>query len=253
MTIYALGFIVYYFQIGIYVILISRSLSKHNKNIMEYFSYHEHISLTWLKVLIFIIIINAIFEIFVALSFFARIFHILEILYYLIFLFIVSFLGYFGLKQNDIYVNADTNNNNDAPIENNLEHIQKNDLKENRVLTDDELHSIAKKITVIMEKEQLYLNPQLSIYDIANQLHTNKTYVSMAINTIHGKNFRNFVNHYRIQKGIDYLIDSRYDNLSLDAIAENIGFTSKATFTNAFCKIHNTTPADYRKQRKFED
>jgi YesN/AraC family two-component response regulator len=94
------------------------------------------------------------------------------------------------------------------------------------------------------------LNNNLSVYDIAHELKTNKSYISFSINNILKKNFRNFVNEYRIQEAQKLLLDPKFDNLSIEGIAQTVGYISKSTFNTSFQKYTGKKPSDFRNEGK---
>ncbi|MCB0488273.1 MAG: AraC family transcriptional regulator, partial [Cyclobacteriaceae bacterium] len=62
----------------------------------------------------------------------------------------------------------------------------------------------------------------------------------------HGKNFNDFINEYRITEICERLEkDTKY---TIEAIASEVGLSSNSTFYEAFRKVMNCTPAEYRKR-----
>lgn len=98
----------------------------------------------------------------------------------------------------------------------------------------------------LFDKEKIYLEPGLTIRDIAQRLFTNEKYVSKAINLGAGINFSNFLNKYRVNEAIKYLHTPLYDPLSLEQIMEKSGFYSRSTFTSAFKNSTGISPGQYR-------
>jgi AraC-like DNA-binding protein len=60
-----------------------------------------------------------------------------------------------------------------------------------------------------------------------------------------GKNFYDFINHYRVAEAQLLLVDPRYRHLTHLAVAEEAGFNSKATFNAVFKKQTGQTPSEY--------
>jgi AraC-like DNA-binding protein len=245
---------IYYIQLISYVIGMIFLLKKHSQNIKNYFSYQQNISLNWLKIFVTFIMINALLEIFIAFTSFSGLFSHLELIYYCFIIFLISFLGLFGIKQTDIYTGnikekitlsdkitftgQENFLSNDANIEvkTNTPHV-----------SEDDQVILAGRIIELIEKNKLYLNNKLSVYDIANDLETNISYISLTINNQFKKNFRNFINEYRVAEAIRLLTNSQYNNLSIEGIAQNSGFVSMSTFRSSFLKITQKNPSDFRK------
>lgn len=103
------------------------------------------------------------------------------------------------------------------------------------------------KIEKIMLQDKLYLEPELSLSDLALKLKTNTSVLSSAINSNFGKNFNDFVNEYRVEEFKKQIKLSENQHYTLLAIAFDCGFNSKATFNRAFKKITGQAPSRFEK------
>ena len=56
------------------------------------------------------------------------------------------------------------------------------------------------------------------------------------------------LNYYRVQEFKRRLTDPEYQHLSLEGLAYEAGFRSKATFNRAFKKLERMTPGEFRKR-----
>ena len=101
------------------------------------------------------------------------------------------------------------------------------------------------KIENVMVREKLYLEPELSLSDLAQKLKTNTSVLSAAINSNFGKNFNDFVNEYRVEEFKKQIKLSQNQNYTLLAIAFDCGFNSKATFNRAFKKFTGQSPSRF--------
>ena len=72
-------------------------------------------------------------------------------------------------------------------------------------------------------------------------------HLSQILNEKLNQNFFDFVNNYRIQEAKKLLVSPDGGLLTILAIAEEVGFNSKSAFNNAFKKVTNTTPSEFRK------
>lgn len=106
---------------------------------------------------------------------------------------------------------------------------------------------IASALQQCMETDRLYLNPLLSLNDLAMAAGTNKTYISSFINR-GGKTFYDYVNEYRISEACR-IIDSTDERLSMADVASRSGFNSMSTFNRYFLKLKGVTPARYSRRR----
>lgn len=88
-----------------------------------------------------------------------------------------------------------------------------------------------------------FLNPDLSLDDIAAQLGTNRTYLSRAINDRKSTSFSTIVNHYRIEYTMSYM--EKHPNDNMDVVAVNCGFRNASTMFYAFKKETGMTPKNW--------
>ncbi|AUD01534.1 helix-turn-helix domain-containing protein [Spirosoma pollinicola] len=100
-----------------------------------------------------------------------------------------------------------------------------------------------------MDNERPYLDPDLSLIDLARRLKTNASILSPVINAGTGKNFNDFVNQYRVDAFKRQVLDPANSHLSLLGIALDCGFNSKATFNRAFKKLTSQSPREFVESR----
>jgi AraC-like DNA-binding protein len=120
-------------------------------------------------------------------------------------------------------------------------------------LGDREEHSrnASDKISFIdayMEKSQPYLEPSLSLYDLATQLALSTRELSLIINQESGMHFFDYVNGFRIKRAMEILEDQDKQDLTILEILYEVGFNSKSSFNTAFKKYTKLTPTEYRKK-----
>ena len=109
----------------------------------------------------------------------------------------------------------------------------------------DELSPLYEKLLDYMTAEKPFLEPELSLADLARRLHTNPVILSQVINTGVGKNFNDFVNSYRVEAFKEAVKKAKNKHLSLLGIALDCGFNSKATFNRAFKKFTGLLPKEF--------
>lgn len=101
----------------------------------------------------------------------------------------------------------------------------------------------------LMQQKKLYLNPDLTLKEVADQLGTNTKYLSQVVNHQTGYNFQYFLNIYRIEEVKAKITDAQYSNLTFFGIAFQCGFKNKSTFFKVFRDIVGVTPKEYVKQK----
>jgi len=97
-----------------------------------------------------------------------------------------------------------------------------------------------------MKTVQPYLEPSLTIQDLADQMKMPVKDLSILINHQLDQHFFDFVNEYRIEKAMAILRDPQKSKLTILEILYEVGFNSKSSFNTAFKKHTNLTPTAYR-------
>jgi len=101
------------------------------------------------------------------------------------------------------------------------------------------------KLLAYMENHKPYLDPQLTLQTLADQLALTPRELSELINGAMGMHFFDFVNSYRINAAKTLLLEERTKTV-LDVLYR-VGFNSKSSFNTAFKKHVQMTPTAYRK------
>lgn len=96
----------------------------------------------------------------------------------------------------------------------------------------------------LMAEDQPWLEPELTLAELAHRLRTNTSLLSHVINAGCGQNFNDFVNRYRVAEAERRLQDPRLAHYSLVGIALESGFNSKSTFNRVFKKLTGRTPGE---------
>jgi len=94
-----------------------------------------------------------------------------------------------------------------------------------------------------METEKPYLEPGLSITEVATHLQTNRTYLSRAINSQLKTNFPNFINEHRIKESIKLILSGFTQEFTQEALANKSGFAGRNVFIAAFKKHTGVVPS----------
>ncbi len=94
--------------------------------------------------------------------------------------------------------------------------------------------------------EEIYLDNSLSLETVSERLNVSARKLSQAINENEEKNFSDFVAGHRIEKAKAMLIDPKYQNEKIVAIAYDCGFGNVTSFNLAFKAKTKQTPSQYR-------
>lgn len=108
------------------------------------------------------------------------------------------------------------------------------------------------QLELLIRKEKPYLEPQLTLPELATQMHISLHLLSKVINDGYDKNFHDFINSYRIEEFKLLIIKPKYKNQTILAVALDAGFNSKTAFNRAFKKLTNSTPREFLKQQSLD-
>ncbi|MCG8328989.1 MAG: AraC family transcriptional regulator [Chitinophagales bacterium] len=101
-----------------------------------------------------------------------------------------------------------------------------------------------------MKEYEPYLNPKLTIAQLAREMKWETKDLSSLINNYSGKNFYEFVSEYRINKAKEILQTPSEAHYTILEILYRVGYNSKSSFNTAFKKQTGLTPTAYRKKHK---
>lgn len=120
-----------------------------------------------------------------------------------------------------------------------------------RDTSDNEIDpNLMRSIKQILDNSPAVLKADFSLTTLARETGSNTTYVSHAINSGFGQSFSALVAKRRIDEACMMLQAREYDNLTVEAIAENVGIKSRSNFSSLFKKIAGMTPTEFRNASK---
>jgi AraC-like DNA-binding protein len=238
-----------------YIILSLRSIRKHQKNIINQFSYTEKINLTWLRYLIFGI----------SVIWGAIIFGQDEYIYAFA-TFFVLYIGYFGIKQVGIFTHDAIETKFEKLPTTASPSLESSDMELEPVipiedvsaekskylksgLSDEDAQAIHCRLQEIMQKDKVYLDPDLTLVELAKRLKLHPNTLSQVINTLEQKNFYDYINHQRIEEFKKRVLEPENQKYNLLGLAFQSGFNSKSAFNRNFKKTTGLVPSEYLKEK----
>lgn len=123
---------------------------------------------------------------------------------------------------------------------------------ENSTLQTSRKDKYVEQVLQLMESEKPYLNPTLTLSELAEQINIPSHHLSQVINEKLECNFLDFVNQYRVKEAQELLTNPKNKNFTIMAIAYDAGFNSKSTFYAAFKKQTEMTPSEFRRKQMAE-
>ena len=109
--------------------------------------------------------------------------------------------------------------------------------------------SVEQSLRHCMEDEKLYLNPGLSLKNVASSIGSNTKYLSVYLNKCLGVTFYDYINSFRVHEA-QTIIETMAvgDRLNMADVALKSGFNSVSTFNRYFRKVTGMNPKDYYKE-----
>ena len=115
------------------------------------------------------------------------------------------------------------------------------------LLSNEEASKLEKALLYQLETEKIYLNPELTLRDLADKVGSTEKKLSYLINQNLKTNYYELINTYRVEKFKTEVAKSENKSLSLVGLALNCGFPSKSSFYRAFKSKVAMSPSEYVK------
>jgi len=129
--------------------------------------------------------------------------------------------------------------------------IDKLNLQSSDKLSDEQTEKLLEDINRVMEDPDKFCDCEFGLSQLASLVDSNSRYVSKVINKTYNKNFRAFLNEYRIREAQLRLMNTeKYGNYTIKAIAESVGYKSHANFILIFKDITGMLPSLYQSMTK---
>ena len=112
-------------------------------------------------------------------------------------------------------------------------------------VTEEECRRLTGELEFLMQRDRLYVNPNLKIADLAAILNVSTYTLSYLFNQYLDKNYYDYLNDYRIEEFKRLVGKDEYSKYTLTALAELCGFSSRTSFFRYFKKVIGITPNEY--------
>ena len=108
---------------------------------------------------------------------------------------------------------------------------------------DKKMNNLYRRVVMYMEEKRPYLDQTFDMASLADLMFTNKLYLSKTINVLSGRNFRQFVNYYRVQRAIELF--KQDPRLKICEVSEMSGFHTAVSFNMSFKVNTGKTPTEW--------
>lgn len=240
--------LVYLIQTSCYLIAIVKRLIQYQKQLKLLFSSNENRELIW--VLAIVIILSG--------TWLATLIYFLpttigktalfgeEVITGCYFV-LIWVLSVWGLRQKPGFHGRYLSKENDELIDSINELAETKQKKYQRSALDStQSERIAKKLELSMKEEELFLQADLSLPNLAEHIKVPANYLSQTLNENLTESFFDYINRWRIEYAKVLLIEGKETVLD---IAMNSGFNAKSSFYKAFKKNTGQTPGQYMKSQ----
>jgi len=216
-------------QLGFYLATTNKMLKQHRANMINRYSNVEGMDASWLQYIIWVFVIIMVFVTIAIPSLIHGVgFDIYKTTSSLFYSVILFFIGFKGIRQK-------------IPME---QEIAAESMSGS---PDEQMAEQKKTLLTYLESQRPYLNPELSLIDLAQQLDMSRNQLSSVINNGMGDNFYNFINGYRVEEVKRLIQQDAKRQYKIMTLASQAGFNSKSSFNKIFKEITGLTPSEYRK------
>jgi AraC-like DNA-binding protein len=236
-----------FIQFLVYAVLSLRLVSRYKKEASQHFSNSRQIDTSWLSstisffiMIIVLSIINGLLGQTMLATYYLIVFNILvaAVLIYVIVVLLKALQKPYFFSFPEVAGARETSN---SPLKTEIAEAERIERKK-----------IAEKVSNHMLEKKPYLEPELTLEQLASQLSVRPRILSQAINEILGQNFFDFINRHRIQEATRLLTRPKDSKLTILEVLYEVGFNSKSSFNSLFKKYTGLTPTEFRKNQSAE-
>jgi len=113
-------------------------------------------------------------------------------------------------------------------------------------LSEENKELVLNKIRKEMEGGKYFVNNLASLSDLAKRINESSHHVSQVINEKLNMNFFELLAKYRVEEAKTIIIADKDKKITIEEIADRVGYNSKSAFNNAFKKLTSQTPSEFR-------
>jgi AraC-like DNA-binding protein len=114
-------------------------------------------------------------------------------------------------------------------------------------LTEPDKARIQDKLKIAMERDLFFKNNLASLSKLAKIINESQHHVSQVINEKYDKSFFELIAFYRIEEAKKIIIGDIEREITIEELADQVGYNSKSSFNSAFKKYTHQTPSEFRR------
>lgn len=229
------GFILICAVIGFYLFKSFSLLKKHKNQTLHVYSYRDNVDLMWLRRLLVSFTIILALSVPIGMVLYVKNISLAytDYIFYVALVAFIFLLAYWGYQQGAIF-------SLNKPIT--------HEPNTSAHSVEKEYQAEVEALSRVMDKEKPYLDPTLTIHQLANQTNIPPHVLSRVINKCFKQNFFEYTNHYRINHFKNLCSHPKFKSYTLLALAYESGFNSKSAFNRIFKDYTGLTPGQFKKQ-----
>ena len=216
-----------------------RLLYRHQVEVQNTYSFIEFKELRWARIFLIYLLTTSILAQILKYGPSSKV--DFKIIFSVMDLIAIYWISYLGIMQRNVraLINIDLPEVNSPPNQSVAQKIPTE-------MALEGLEGLMKQIDAYMISSESYINPDLTVVNLAEALKVHPKRISTAINMLSKQNFNVYVNGFRIEKAKRLLTTEKTENLSIEGIGNEVGFKSKSAFYTAFKKLTGATPTQYK-------
>ena len=113
-------------------------------------------------------------------------------------------------------------------------------------LAEEDKAIILNAIKTQMQEEKYFKSSSASLSGLAKAINESSHHVSQVINERLDQSFFEMLASYRVEEAKTILKTELGKKLTIEEVAEQVGYNSKSAFNTAFKKFTSQTPSEYR-------
>lgn len=231
----------------IYSILALNLIKKYNSSLLNYQSNNDKLLIKFTKIGITILLISWVIG---AIATNLEIINIsvnvnLFIIVYLLIVFVIYIISYAAIRSEEIFKLSDEQISHTIVSE--VSNNANNQILDENSPKESVVDVLNQNLLSFMTEQKPFLNPDLSLQDLADDLKVSRRQLSGIINQKHKVNFFEFVNTYRVEEVKKKMEDPKNKQYKILSLAYDAGFNSKASFNRIFKQHTHFTPSQFMK------
>jgi YesN/AraC family two-component response regulator len=118
------------------------------------------------------------------------------------------------------------------------------------LLSKNEIEYYLEKLDELVNGDEIYTDPSLSLRDLAEKLELHPNKLSWLLNEHIGRNFNEYINAFRLITFKEKALNPNNKHFTLLGLAYESGFSSKTVFNTFFKKSEGMSPSVWVKSYK---